>query len=437
MPRHAVPCALALFAATACSVDEGSAPVRPRDAASAVSQASSSRVVTLDDKFLGVESSAPGFAGLYLDRGGRLQVHLKVGASAATARQAIGTAFPALAAKTPAAQIRTAAYSWRELSAWRDTVFSAGFDRAGVTIVDLDETTTKVFVGVATAADSARIAAQLKAKHVPLDAYQLAVQAAAKPLSASQTLQSLIDPPTGGLMIAPCTLGYNVRYNGVLHFLTASHCTSLDSFADGVVTGIQFYQPHAGAGGNPFLGPEVVDPPFRPQSYWGPLCPANELCRLSDAALIRYDNRTPSGFTIASTSYAGNWQAPGSITYTGQWQVQGEIVSNELAVGQILDQMGRITGWTWGRVTRTCFHTPLIVRNGTMYSFMCQKETDAYGLNGDSGSPVFSFYPAVVTLVGIVWGGRFDAATGTIFTWFSPQDYVRNDFSPFTQFQTY
>jgi hypothetical protein len=117
--------------------------------------------------------------------------------------------------------------------------------------------------------------------------------------------------------------------------------------------------------------------------------------------------------------------------------MQGEIVSNEIVVGQMLEKMGRITGWTWGLVTRTCFHAPMIQRNGTWYSLMCQKEFDAYNGQGDSGSPVFSFYPVVATLVGILWGARFDPATGTIYSWFSPQDYVRNDFSAFTQFQTY
>jgi hypothetical protein len=152
-----LPGALVLLVVGGCGIDEGSGPVSAQHATTVASQASSSRVSTIDDKFLSVESAAPGFAGLYLDRSGRLQVHIKSGASAAEARQAIGTAFPALASKTGAAVIRPAEYSWRQLTTWRDTVFSAGFDRTGVTIIDLDETTTKVFVGVATPADSARI----------------------------------------------------------------------------------------------------------------------------------------------------------------------------------------------------------------------------------------------------------------------------------------
>lgn len=422
--------------AAACSADDSA---RPIEAGEGTNQAIASppRLVTIDDKFLRLESRAPGFAGLYLDESGQLQLNVRVGYTEGALRQFVGGEFPRLGGKAAAARVRQVDHAWSELVALRDTVYSARFDHGGAVIIDLDERIAKLFIGVETVADSIRITAQLAARAVPATAYQVSLHPRPVPRSAAQTLQNQIDPPTGGLMIAPCTLGFNVRYNGVMHFLTNSHCTSTDSFADGVVTGIQFYQPHAGVGGSPYLGPETVDPPFRSQSYWGPLCPANELCRLSDAALVRYDNRVPSGFTIASTSYAGNWQSPGSINYTGQWTVQGEIISNELVVGQILEQMGRVSGWTWGRVTRTCFHHPLIPRNGTMYSLMCQKETDAFNSSGDSGAPIFSLYPAVVTLAGVLWGARFESSTGVLYTWFSPLDYVRNDFSPFYEFRAF
>ena len=57
------------------------------------------------------------------------------------------------------------------------------------------------------------------------------------------------------------------------------------------------------------------------------------------------------------------------------------------AKNDILDKIGRTTGWTWGRVKETCKD----VRGETGVVVECADEVDFVTGSGDSGAPVFKY----------------------------------------------
>jgi hypothetical protein len=86
--------------------------------------------------------------------------------------------------------------------------------------------------------------------------------------------------------------------------------------------------------------------------------------------------------------------------------------------GEMVDKVGRTTGWTWGYVQRTCVNiaqtnngNPVTV-NGSQVVMQCQFTANLDGAGGDSGSPVFTWHGDEVTIVGLYWGGE-----GTFSAW--------------------
>ena len=59
------------------------------------------------------------------------------------------------------------------------------------------------------------------------------------------------------------------------------------------------------------------------------------------------------------------------------------------AVGDLVHKVGRTTGWTSGKVLRTCF-TPLVQNFNRTNRMKCSDIADLSSMEGDSGSPVFS-----------------------------------------------
>ena len=76
-------------------------------------------------------------------------------------------------------------------------------------------------------------------------------------------------------------------------------------------------------------------------------------------------------------------------------------------VGEVVNKVGRTTGWTQGPVTATCVNTAV---SGTNIVQICQNFVSAGVGAGDSSSPVFSIMNdpndayRTVELRGILWG---------------------------------
>lgn len=215
-----------------------------------------------------------------------------------------------------------------------------------------------------------------------------------EPVQPMVTLRDKVRPTAGGLQIAfsiyLCTLGFNNYRNSTLGFATNSHCTEVQ----GGVEGTDYGQPSLAYP----IGVEYADP-----QYWtGGGCPSGRRCRWSDSALAYYDASVSVDFgKIARTTYWG--RSSGSITIDDNnprmtiideepWPLQGEM----------LDKIGRTTGWTYGWVQQTCVHTNVAYSDITL---LCQEWVDAGVGSGDSGSPVFLWQDDQVTLYGLLWGG--------------------------------
>ena len=169
---------------------------------------------------------------------------------------------------------------------------------------------------------------------------------------------------------------------------------------------------------------EVVDLPFFVDGC--PYAPFGFVCRYSDAAIARYETaRTPVKFgAIYRTEFPGINGAIGSIEIADgpKWFT---IVDEALFPlgGEILDKVGRTTGWTRGPVVGTCIDTGV---SGTNIAMLCQDFVGAAVGGGDSGSPVFeAITDTDARLYGILWGGA-----GSQFV-FSAMDNIHFEFGAF------
>ena len=105
------------------------------------------------------------------------------------------------------------------------------------------------------------------------------------------------------------------------------------------------------------LATEVADPVY---VRGGAGCPKGKKCRYSDAARAAYANGTNQALgLIARTSGANN----GSLDIVGSFSITADDCtgSNQtggcLAVGTVVNKVGRTTGWTSGAITNTCVNT--------------------------------------------------------------------------------
>ena len=171
-----------------------------------------------------------------------------------------------------------------------------------------------------------------------------------------------------------------------------------------------------------FIGTEVADPAFF-RSVDG--CPRGRRCRYSDSNFSVGNSAVV--FTlgaIARTTGPNN----GSLEIAGEFSISGE---GPATVGQTANKVGRTTGWTQGRVTRTCVNTGV---SGSNFVLLCQDfvENDRQIVaGGDSGSPVFRINNGSrVTLLGNLWGGN---SSGTLFV-YSPIANIERELGPLTTF---
>jgi hypothetical protein len=232
------------------------------------------------------------------------------------------------------------------------------------------------------------------------------------------TLRDVVRPVTGGLQINfpgyLCTLGFNATSGSTASFITNSHCTT----KQGGVESTPYYQPTQTLA-PASIGVEVADP-----TYTRATCPRNirgKVCRWSDASRAAYSGGTT--FTlgrIKQTTGANN----GSLEIAGEFTIAAEDQRTAFTVGEIMNKVGRTTGWTQGAVTNTCVHTGV---QGSNIVQLCQTHVAAGVAGGDSGSPAFRITSGSnVALAGILWGG------GTNVWVFSPLNNIERELGALT-----
>jgi hypothetical protein len=113
-----------------------------------------------------------------------------------------------------------------------------------------------------------------------------------------------------------------------------------------------------------------------------------------------------------------------SLEIVGSFRVRSQTPNP--VVGEIVNKVGRTTGWTSGRVTATCVDTGVFASS---FALLCQSfvQNDAGSAvvgGGDSGSAVFAIDAGPnVSLYGVLWGGSSD---NTLFV-FSPMSGIERE----------
>lgn len=361
-----------------------------------------------EEEFVKLAQEIPGFAGYFYDGGTRVVqlTDLSQQARAAAALDASATAKAELAEgsahaegqKTGATRYVQARYDFLTLRGFRDRSSQNVLSVDGAEFADLDEARNRIVVGISSETAQAGVEQQLKEAGVPLEAVEYEIT---KPVEPHVTLQQFRRPLEGGLQIAwssyVCTLGFITVRSGQRAFVTNSHCSNTTWALDGV----SYYQPWVAAAN--LVGREVADPrSWRCGPFW-----SRRDCRWSDAAIAQISSGTVAsnlGF-IARTRWWGgpNFGAVGSLDIDDPTRPRMRITGKRAFPrrGDMVDKVGRTSGWTYGFVTRTCVDSNVGGRR-----VLCQDYATYTSQGGDSGSPVFVWHGDTVTLQGINWGSN-------------------------------
>lgn len=205
--------------------------------------------------------------------------------------------------------------------------------------------------------------------------------------------------------------------------MTNSHCT--DAF--GSVTGSVIGQPDL----SNRLVVEVFDPPLF-TSATDAACPPSRNCRYTDAALFLVD----ASVDVSRFGFSAWTDSPNSIDFSGYNVFQSHsLYWFEPSIGDPLTKVGRSSGRTSGRITRTCVTAPQFDIDffGNLFdtgrTLLCQYQGDYASLGGDSGAPVQgegTYEPGKFWFDGIHWGS--DGSVGTFSAW----KYLRDEFRTVT-----
>ena len=359
----------------------------------------------------------PGFGGFFLNRDGTPTVYLTRGSGRAPAERVLAGYLKGRGLSNAAVRVVEARYRWQQLQRWQAAATVEALAVPGAVFVDNDETSNRVRIGVENPSAMGQVRAALARLRIPDDAVTVE---RSEPVVQLATLQNVEDRPVrGGVQINfpgfICSVGFNATSEGRQSFITASHCTN----TQGGVENTPYWQPLQSVAPTQ-IATEVADPVYVRN---GPGCPRGRQCRFSDAARAEYINGVNPALLgeIAKTSAANS----GSLDITGSFSITEDDLTNNVAVGQTLDKVGRTTGWTSGLVTNTCVNTGV---QGSRIVQLCQTFVNAGVGGGDSGSDVFKLLSGTnVRLEGILWGG-----SGSSTFVFSPLKNVLQELGPLT-----
>lgn len=373
----------------------------------------------LHEKFAAIADTIPDFGGFYLDGDGQPVAYLLDPSSGriSDVESALEDVFGSdilergdnqrRSVGSPELQLREGTYAMGDLLTW--------YERLGAVFVelpeeavftDLNERSNGLTVGVTTLDATEKVDSVLQEQEIPREAVEIVE--ARFPEPQGHTLRDDVDPPRGGLEIgfgsnSACTLGFVARLGNASGFITNSHCTAQRSTVDG--------QTFDQAFGGSQIGTETADP------SWNSCYSGNRVCRRSDAAFAEYsDGIDVRGLVARPEAWAGPNASGGGTRNIdhGSPTLAVTGTSAQPVSGEMVDKVGRTTGWTWGFVNRTCFAVGV---NGAPNVVMrCQYQASYNEGGGDSGSPVFVWRGDEITLLGVHWGsGATFSSLGGIF----------------------
>ena len=389
-------CVGSLLAFAACQ--EPQRPLEPDAAAASPSEDQSAEGATtsIDDWFTLQAKRIPGFAGIYYDNVGVLVLRLGDPTREAEAQVAAKEILGKRYELSTVTRTLKADYDFLALAEWRNRLESTWDKLPEVVSLDVDEIRNRVAIGVTSATSVDRVTDVLATLSIPPEAVAIVEE---NP-SLATSLSDYVRPVGGGLLVNwrrgtegpfACTLAFNAVYEGEEVFVTAGHCSSV--LGDDAV----YYQP---VQLNSAIGDEYWNPgAFSSSDDWR--CPTGTWCRWSDFLVAKY--RAGVGHdvgTIMRTTYRD--RNHGSTTIAASDPHLFVADSAEIPVGgQMLDKIGKTTGWTYGFVTNTCVDYFVFGEYR-----LCQYRVSGGVGGGDSGSPVFAYLSGSlsVTLYGVLWG---------------------------------
>ncbi|MFL6196176.1 MAG: hypothetical protein ACJ75H_18495 [Thermoanaerobaculia bacterium] len=376
-----------------------------------------------DDEMVEMNRAIPGFGGLFYDADGYPNVYL----TDPEAKVAVGQL-----KSLGDVRILRGDFEFARLVEWRKSLRPA-LGQPGVVFLDVDEARNRVVIGVDATRkaliDRARLEKAVADRGIPGEAVVIQEVAPLREIgldevtevqipkrrAASANLQGVVRPVPGGVQIYwtghLCTVSFNAFLGSDFGFVTNSHCSDRRGEVDGTL----YSQSLPGDGP---IASEIADPEYAV----GGDCPAGRKCRFSDSAFARYDSsKTGALAKVAKTSSKG--RTTGSLTIkpaAARFTVKSK---GGAAAGQLVNKVGRSSGWTYGTITNTCVD---VSSSATEFTLFCQHIVQAGSDGGDSGSPVFSVTKGSnVKLLGILWAGG-SGSDGPIFA-FSPIESVEGE----------
>jgi hypothetical protein len=358
-----------------------------------------------------VAQAVSGFGGYFLDAAGVPSVYLTDAAQRPAAEQALAGFLTDQGFASADLRVLQGQYEYTQLDAWYRQARRSVFTVAGFILGDVDEGSNRLRFGVTDAAGVAGVQGALAQLGVPSSA---AIVQQRAPIEAVATLRDRVRPIVGGLQInffvTPpglhpgsllCTLGFNAERFGISSFITNSHCTNVEG---GEETPTDYYQNVRAGGAANFIGFEVDDPHWTSQLNLD--CPPPFQCRYSDASRAQYGPGVPATLgRIARVDEITTTLDDTTHTIAGSFSIRAERA--DPIQGEVVNKVGRTTGWTQGPTTGTCID---VLALGTNHIRLCQALVTALVDGGDSGSSVFFRRGggSNVTLLGILWGGSVD-----------------------------
>lgn len=419
--------ALSALALASCAEDRGPLTAPATQAPAAPSQ----RALTVsgvprpdEDRFIQLAHEIPGFGGYFLDAQKHLVTYVADEASMSRSRSIMQDHLSrhslGIGARDAVAGvlIRKAAYSFLQLSAWRDSVYLHLLGTGDVLFDDLDEAINRVTIGIDRSRfESARAALlpRLQSLAIPLDAVHFEpighiVARVSYPFDLNSPMDTLgagyrISSPVGG-----CSLGIVGDSANVRVFVTASHCSTWVYRSDNT----QFTDQ-----GGRVIGFENADPaPNSPYCTWQGVEYHCYDGRGSDADLVRVSAGIPSarGRIARLQNRVSGGVGTLAIDQSRPW-IYVTSTEHGHPVGSTVDKVGATSGWTFGTIQNSC--TDEIVNGpgqNADYAVRCSIKTSTYSLGGDSGSPFFIWDGQdVAQFMGILWGGESGNANVTYY----------------------
>jgi len=405
-----------LAGAVALGCSDSNQPVGPSDQSDNSSSEPAMRAAaqTGADDPIALAKSVPGFGGFFIDEQGTPTIYLKDTGKRAAAEQALSPWLGSHGVRGAQMKVLHADFDWADLERWHAKGSPAALAVKGAVFAGADHATNRLRIGIERGASAGEVRQALTRLGIPASAVTVEVT---EPVVRLATLQESVRPVIAGVQINfpgfLCSIGFNATRSGTSGFVTASHCTN----TQGGTENTPYWQPLQST--SPIqIATEAVDPVYTS----GGSCPAGRLCRSSDASFARYINNTQNTLgRIARTSSTRKQD----LTIIGNWTITADAPSACIAVGTIVNKVGRTTGWSQGRVTATCVDVNV---GGTNITQLRQTLVQATVGAGDSGSDVFAINSGTnVTLEGVLWGG-----SGSHTFVFSPLANVKQELGALT-----